>query len=58
MQFYCPDISETWLNAAKIQFIMNFKNSKSHILSASQPAFQPAVRPSCARCMAPEFLNS
>ena len=39
--------------------IANFKYLKfTCISSASQPACQPAIIPSCARCMALEFLHS
>ena len=38
---------------------MNFKNSKfTHILSANQPASQPAIRPGSASATGLEFLDN
>ena len=62
MHSNCSNNAVIVLNAAKslkIQSTMNFKNLKStHILSASQPASQPAVRPGSASATALEFLHN
>ena len=62
MHLYCSNNAITLLNAAKslkIRSTINCKNSKfTHISSTSQLASQPAIRPSYASCMAPEFLHS
>ena len=46
----------SWLNEAKTQIFQptaNFENFKIHLYFVSQPA----VRPSCARCRAPEISH-
>ena len=62
MHSYCSNYAVTVLNAAKslkIRSAMNFKILKfTCILSASQPASQPAVRPIFTSAMALEFLYS
>ena len=62
MHSYCSNNAVTVLNAAKslkIRSTMNFKNLKfTCILSASQPASQPAVRPGSASATALEFLHN
>ena len=46
------------LNEAKTQPTANFENFEIRlILSACQPASQPAVRPGYARCRAPEISH-
>ena len=35
----------------------NFENFEIHLYFVSQPACQPAVRPGCARCRAPEISH-
>ena len=52
----------TLLNTAKslkIKSVMNFKiQTKNDTYFICQPDSRPAVRPGCAKCMAPEFLHS
>ena len=48
------------LNEAKTRIYqptVNFKNFIIHLYFVSQPACLPAVRPSCARCRAPEISH-
>ena len=51
MHSYCSNDAVTLLNAAKslnIRSLANFKSLKfTCILSASQSAYQPSIRPSC-----------
>ena len=35
----------------------NFENFEIHLYFVSQPACQPAIRPGCARCRAPEISH-
>ena len=62
MHSYCSNNAVTVLNAArssKTQSTMNFKNLKfTRILSASQPATQPAVRSGSTSATALEFLHN
>ena len=48
------------LNEAKTRIFQptaNFENFEIHLYFVSQPASQPAVRPGCARCRAPEISH-
>ena len=48
------------LNEAKTQIFQptaNFENFEIHLYFISQPACQPAKRPGCARCRAPEISH-
>ena len=48
------------LNEAKTQIFQpadNFENFKIRLYFVSQPASQPALRPGCTRCRAPEILH-
>ena len=48
------------LNEAKIRIFQptaNFEIFEIHLYFVSQPACQPAVRPGCARCRAPEISH-
>ena len=48
------------LNEAKTRIFQptaNFKNFEIRLYFVSQPACQPAVRPGCARCRAPEISH-
>ena len=45
------------LNEVKTQPTANFENFKIHLYFVSRPACQPAVRPGCARCRAPEISH-
>ena len=51
----------SWLNEAETQIFeptANFENFEiTYISSACQLASQPAIRPSCARCRAPEISH-
>ena len=48
------------LNEAKTRIFQptaNFEIFEIHLYFVSQPACQPAVRPGCARCRAPEISH-
>ena len=48
------------LNEAKTRILQptaNFENFEIRLYFVSQPASQPAIRPGCARCRAPEISH-
>ena len=46
----------SWLNKAKTRVFQPTANFENFIVFRL-PASQPAIRPSCARCRAPEILH-
>ena len=51
----------SWLNEAKARIFQptaNFKNFEIYLYFVCQLASQPAVRPGCARCRAPEISQA
>ena len=50
----------SWLNKANTRIFQptaNFENFKIYLYFVCLPASQPAIRPSCVRCRAPEILH-
>ena len=47
----------SWLNEAKTRIFQPTANFKINLYFICLPDCQPAIRPGCARCRAPEILH-
>ena len=61
MHLYCCNKSITFVKPSEVEIFhskTNFKKIEIYLYFVCLPAGLPAVRPGCARCMAPDFSHN